>query len=359
MKNLTLIITVIVLVAGLAACGAPKAEETTGAANAVSTETAALSVRVLKLEYHPFQHYFSANGTVEAVDYAYISPEINGQIKEIHVKEGQRVQKGHLLVSLNSEVIRNGIKELESGLELAQTVFNKRKDLWEKNIGSEIQYLQAKTEKDSMENRLESLKAQLKMANIKAPISGIVDKIHLKAGELASPGLPLIQLVDLSKVYVNTEVSEAYLPKLQKGDIVNVSFPTFPQLSRETPIHRTGNIIRVENRTFLVQLKLDNTEEKLKPNMIAIVKMKDFYAQSALVVPSIIIKNDLTGSYCYVAQSVDGKLTAQKAYVEPGLSEGHMTMINKGLEAGQEVITEGYNLVKHGMAVTVAPTETK
>lgn len=354
MRRLLILCVVFLVMAAFYGCGSAPSDE--GAAgnpgSKESTEkSSAVLVSVKKLTPEPFHHYFQANGAVEAVEDAFISPEINGQIKKVHVKEGKRVKKGELLVSLNSDIIKSGIAEAKSGLELARTIYNRRKGLWEKKIGSEVQYLQAKTNKESLENRLKSLEAQLDMALIKAPIDGIVDDVLRKEGELAIPGLQLLRLVNLKEVYVNAEVSEAFLPRIKKGDPVRVSFPTYPDLTVDTVVHRTGNVIKVENRTFLVQVKLPNPGEKLKPNIIAILEMKDFSADAALVVPSIIVKNDLKGAYLYILEESEGELLARKIYVVPGMSEGGKTMIEQGLESGREVIVEGYNLVKNGMPV--------
>ncbi len=348
----------------LAACGADPAKEATTGKNettpAATTESV-LKVTVKTLAYEKFEHFFDANGTLEAVEDAFISPETNGQIKKIHVKEGDRVSAGQLLVTLNADIITNSIAEVQSGLDLATTVFEKRKGLWDKQIGSEIQYLQSKTEKESLENRLKTLKAQLRLSQIKAPISGIVDKIAAKEGELAVPGMQLIQLVNLKKMYVNAEVSEAYLSKVKKGDIVQVLFPSYPELVLDAPIYRTGNVVREQNRTFLVKIVLENAEEKLKPNLMAVIKIKDFYTDTAIVVPSIIIKNDLNGSYLYIVTTEPGnkRTIAKKMYITSGISEGSDTIVAKGLELGQQVIIEGYNLVKSGMAVQVGQPETK
>ncbi|MCP5107353.1 MAG: efflux RND transporter periplasmic adaptor subunit [bacterium] len=358
MKKLLIVLFMMVM---LYACGGNASEEA-GNKKTEGTETktpvakesesgTSILVTVKKVAYERFDHFFQANGAVEAVNDAFISPEINGQVKTVHVKEGRRVKKGDLLVSLSADVIKSGVAEVKSALELAKTIYKRRKGLWEKKIGSEVEYLQAKTNKESLENKLKSLEAQLAMTQIKAPINGIIDEVFMKEGELAIPGMQLIQLVNLKQVYVNAEVSEAYLPKLQKGDAAQVSFPSYPELTLDTVIHRTGNVVRVENRTFLVQLKLDNPGEKLKPNIIAILKMKDFSADAAMVVPSIIIKNDLKGTYIYVAEEKEGKTLAGKIYVTTGMSEGGNTMITSGLEPGRQVIIKGYNLVKNGQEV--------
>ena len=355
MRRLLLVFFVFVAVVSYYGCGASATSDEGTAVQGKNVEAASTGqsssqvqsseqsddevlITVKKMAYEPFNHYFLANGTVEAVEDAFISPEINGQIKKIHVREGQRVKAGELLVSLSSDIIQSSIAEVKSSLALAETVYNRRKGLWEKKIGSEVQYLEAKTNKEALENRLKSLEAQLDMAQIKAPIDGIVDEVSRKEGELAVPGLQLIRLVNLKTVYVNADVSESFLPRISKGDPVQVSFPTYPDWTIDTVIYRTGNVIKEQNR-------------KLKPNIIAVLKMKDFSAEAALVVPSIIVKNDLNGTYVYVTEENEGKLLARKVYVTPGMSESGDTMIDKGLQPGQEVIVEGYNLVKNGMPV--------
>ena len=338
---------VLVMVAG-SFCG-PPAQEAEEGADVIGG--AGVLVSVKDLRYERFEHFFLANGSVEAVTEAYISPEINGQVKQILVEEGDMVKKDTMLLTLNSSVIESSMAEVETSLELATTIYKKRKGLWEKKIGSEVQYLEAKTNKESLENKLKTLKAQKAMTRIRAPIEGIVDQLPLKAGELAAPGQLVVHMICLDNVYVNADISEAYVAKIRKGDPVTVSFPAYPELEIVTTVHYVGNVIKAENRTFKVQLLLDNRDQRLKPNMIAVIKLKDLAVEKALVIPSIIIKNDIKGAYCYVTGEEDGALVAVKTYITPGMSEGSLTMVRAGLEAGQRVIVEGYNLVKNGMKI--------
>ncbi len=356
-KNVIVLIAFVLLVSW--GCGSKSAENSADnpgqknntAGNKTGANDEALLVEVKTVSPELFEHHFTVNGSVEAVEDAFISPELGGQVKAVHVKEGQRVRKGQLLVSLNSDVLNSSIAEVESGLELATTLYERQKGLWEKKIGTEIQYLQAKTNKESLESRLKALKAQLKMNKIQSPIHGIVDEVFQKVGELAVPGLQLMQVVNLKKVYINADVSESYLAKVHKGDTVGVHFPSYPELDTEVNVFRTGNVVKKQNRTFRVQLLLDNEAESLKPNMLAQLTIKDFSADAALLVPSIVLKNDLQGTYLFVTEKSDGKTAAKKIYVTPGISSKGKTMVTEGLKPGQQVIVKGFNLVKNGMPV--------
>jgi len=311
----------------------------------------AVAVATKTMNYEPFNHYIEVSGVVEAKNSAYISPEINGQIKEIYVTEGQRVTKGDKLIRLNGSITKNTIDEVETSLELARTVYKKQKDLWEKNIGSEIDYLQAKNNVESLESRLETLKSQLELTEIEAPINGIIDEIFVKEGELAIPGMQLIQLVNLQDLYVNADVSESYISDVRRGEPVLLEFPSYPDISMKVPVYRTGNVIKPANRTFKVQLKIENKEERLKPNALAKIKINDFSVENALLVPSIIIKEDMKGSYLYKVDQKDQ--TARKVYVETGRTYNDKSIVTKGLTAGDQIIVSGYNQVSNGSKVKI------
>ncbi len=322
-----------------------KLEEDTVSRVPVHTKTVDIEV---------FKHMIEVNGSVEAELQANVSPEINGHIKMIHVNEGQRVSEGQQLLTLSTEVVSNNIQEVKTSLDLARTTYEKQKKLWDQEIGSEMEYLQAKNRVESLESRLKTLQAQLDMAQIKAPFAGIVDDIMMKRGDLAMPGSPLLTMVNLKDLKVNTHVSEAYLSKVEKGDTVRVEFPAFSNLSMDVPVFRTGNIINPDNRTFKVQIKINNIESKLKPNIIAIVHINDYTNRHALVVPSIVIKKDMDGSFLFVVKQDEKEgLVAEKRYVETGKSYRDQTEVLSGLNEGDRVIVEGYNMVTSGTKVSV------
>lgn len=310
-------------------------------------------VNIQQVKLQEFNHYIEVNGIVEAVKDAFVSPEMNGQVKQILVTEGQRVKKGDLLIRLNTAVTESSIKELENALELSTKVFEKQKSLWDQKIGSEIQFLEAKNGKESLELKIKTLKEQLKMSEIRAPFGGVVDEIFIKEGELASPGRQVLQLVNLEKLKVNADVSEAYIASVKEGDMVKLSFPSYPGLEMELPVSRIGNVINSENRTFNLELLLDNPGNQLKPNILAIVRINDLHAEKAVVVPSIIIKQDVDGNFLFTAEKDKDTWVAKKKYIKRGMSYIDQTMIVEGLQENDAIIVDGYNMLVNGSPVRI------
>jgi len=310
-------------------------------------------VSIKEVNFEPFNHFIEVSGNIEAVNAAYISPEMGGQIKEIFVKEGDRVNKGQKLAKLNSSTIDKNINELNTALEYASIIFDKQKKLWDQKIGSEIDFLTAKNTKEGLEDKLETLKAQLELLIIKAPFDGIIDDIIQKEGELAAPGAQMMQLVNLKKLYVNADVAEIYLPVIRKGDKVELSFPSFPELAKIAKIHRVGNIIHPQNRTVNIQLKVNNKNEVLKPNGLALIEINDYSTDEALIVPSIVIKQDVKGSFLYVVKNQGKSILAEKKYVQSGVFYKDQSMIINGLSVGDKVIVEGFNQISDGSEIEV------
>lgn len=312
-----------------------------------------IPVSVKQMEGEAFNHYFLVFGNVEADNYGMISPEMSGKIKSIHVKEGQVVKKGKLLLTLKTEAVEKQIKGIKANLEMAETTYKKQKALWDQEIGSEIQYLQSKAAKDGLEAQLETLESQIKMAQLRAPFDGTVNKIYPKQGEMAGPGMPVIEFVNLNKMTIRANVSEKYVGQVKKGQKVELLFSSIPEYNLTTSIKRVSKVINAKSRTFEIELNIDNPKERIKPNMVSTIKINDYSSKDAFVIPSLVIRKDISGSYVYVVGEKDNKPSVEKKYVDTGLSYKENTQITAGLELGANVIVKGYNLVSSGINVDI------
>jgi len=315
-------------------------------------------VSVKEIKPETFNHYIITYGEVKAKKYAMISPEMNGRIEKIHVSEGEYVTQGQLLVSLNTESIDKQINGVESSLELAVKRFQKLDTLWKQNIGSEIEYLSAKNNKESLESQLASLRAQKRMSQISAPFNGIVNNIFPKEGELASPTMPVIEFVNLGRLTIKADVSETYIGKINEGQMVTLTFSALPELNIKTPVIRVSKVINAASRTFEIEMEIENPEEKIKPNIVSTIKINDFSSDSAFVVPSLAVRKDVSGQYVYTVEQKDNKNIVTKKYVTTGLSYEEKTLIPEGLQKGEKVVVKGYHLVSSGVEVNlVKPSE--
>lgn len=317
-----------------------------------SASSSSIGVVVTPIETRLYEHYVDVSGQVRADKNIVVSPESSGKLVSIDVKEGQRVSKGQVLGRLNTEMIQRGIQELKINLELATTTFERQQNLWEQNIGSEIEYLQAKTQKDGLEKNLEGLEAQLDMAILRAPINGIVDEIILRQGEMASPAMPFARLVNIDQVYITADVSEMYLPKVKAGDKVEVEFPIINKVIENT-IYRTSSVIDADARTFRLRINLNNASNEIKPNMLSVIKLRTFAADNAIVVPSILVKKDFSGEFVFVATQDEGKTVAKKQYIKTGIKDNNNTLVEEGLKVGDQLITKGYAQVVDGSTITL------
>ncbi len=317
----------------------------------------ATKVRADTLQTRDFEHYIKINGSVEAVRDATISPELNGQMKKIMVSRGDRVNAGQVVAELNTSVIENNIEEVKTNLQMAETVYERQKRLWEQEIGSEMQYLEARNRYESLQSSLKSMESQLDLAILRAPFSGIIDDIFIKEGELAMPGSPVMRLIDLTNLYINTDVSERYLPLINSNDSVILQFPIFPDYEDNVPVYRLGNVINSENRSFRLQLRIVNPEEKFKPNMVAALGIKTFSEENVIVIPSILIKEDVQGHFVYIAkQDSGGHYVAEKTYIERGPESEGKTLVEEGIGSGDLIITDGHNKVGDGDMIELINT---
>ncbi|GET32917.1 MexH family multidrug efflux RND transporter periplasmic adaptor subunit [Prolixibacter bellariivorans] len=311
-----------------------------------------IPVKVDTIAQKLFTHTIEVTGNVEANEDITVAPETPGNIISIVVTEGQHVKKGTVMGRLNTEAIQRNIEDLQIQLELAKTVFERQQKLWDQHIGSEIEYLQAKSNKESLERKLEGLQAQLDMATIKSPIDGVVDRIYQKQGEIAGPAIPFAKVVNISNVRIYADVSESYLTSIHAGQEVEINFPALNK-TVTAPIFRKSSTINPDNRTFQVRINLNNPDKEIRPNLVSLLHITDYKAADAIVVPSILIKNDFNGKYVFVAAENSGKWKASKRYVETGRNNNNYTMLSKGLKPGEKLIVEGYEQVVDGSPISI------
>lgn len=309
-----------------------------------------INITVTELNEQRFEHFIEVTGIVEADEDVNISPESAGVIQEITAHEGQQVAAGQVLGKLNTDALERSLDELNIQLDLAETNFNRQKNLWDQNIGSEMQFLQAKSSMESLQKRIESMKAQIQMSEIKSPINGVVDIVYQKEGEMGSPQIPFAKVLNMDKLRVYADVSESYLTSVKQGDTVKLTFPAL-NFEMEAPITRVGNTIDPNNRTFRVRINIQNKGRNLKPNLISIVKLRDYVSEDAIVVPALLIREDFRGEYAFIAEGKGEEFIAKKVHIETGKSQNNRTEVVNGLDDGMLIISEGYTQVSDGSPV--------
>ena len=319
-------------------------------------DTTASYDAVTAFEVNPdmFLHYFEVFGTVEADKSINLFPLNSGKVERIHVKAGQKVSQGQLLVSLDTDLMESSLKELETALALAQTVFNKQQKLWiDEQIGSEIQYLQAKNNYDALVQKLQTLKEQMAMSEVRAPFAGTIDEVFAKVGELAAPQMPAVRLVNTSGVYVKADVPESYANRVKVGTAANVDF-TSMDFEVAAEVLQVGQFIQEGNRTFSINVSLPADPGTVKPNQMVHVALQDYRNDVALAVPSSLIQQDVEGNdFVFVLENKGTYSEVAKVFVEAGLSYEGRTEIKSGIEAGAQLVDKGSRSVRTGQRVHV------
>jgi membrane fusion protein (multidrug efflux system) len=313
----------------------------------------ATPVEVLEVNPKDFTRFVEVQGRVEADDFVNVSSEIGGRITSLLVEEGDYVRKGQLLATTDLETVEKQIAEIETQLELANTVYERQKRLWDQNIGSEIQYLEAKTRMEGLEKSLETLESQISKKNIYAPIGGYVDREFLQEGETASPGMPIIQILNTAEIKVTADIQENFLSAIEKGDSVTVRFPAL-NLSIDETVTQLGRTIDLNNRTFEIQIKTSSRSGQLKPNLLAVIRFKDFQAEDIISVPLDAIHEEVNGNkFVYIVNEESGRFTAKKSYVELGESNVNEVIIASGVRNGDRLITKGSKGISQGELVRI------
>ena len=317
------------------------------------------SVTVLEVRPETFIHSFEALGKVEADRSVNLLPEMGGQIKRVLVSEGERVVAGQTLIELDNSVLRSSLDEVKKSLSLATTLFEKQERLWKQGIGSEVQYLQAKTNKESLEQRIQTVQNQLAMSRVKAPFAGTVDEMNAKEGEFAAPGMALGRLISTGKASVTADIPESYSNVVGKGQKVDLFFPSINK-TLEARVTQVSDYINPDNRSYKVYVNLPATGE-YKPNMLAKVKVRDYEADQALSVPAALVQQDMSGNnYVFVWKLVkDGIGSVEKRAVEVGKNNGEQVEIKSGLVLGETLVDKGARTVRDGQSVKVMTVSAK
>lgn len=295
-----------------------------------------------------FKHYFEVYGNVQSEKAATIYAENSGAIQSIRVKEGQPVKKGQTIVTQDVEIIERNIAEVRTQLDLAKTLFEKQKRLWDQNVGSEVQFLEAKNRKESLESSLETLQEQRQKSSVTAPFDGVVDKIFPKIGELVGMSSPIVRLINLDELYINADISERYMGDISEGDSVWVIVNRRDTL--KSAISRVGDYINPSNRSFEIRVDIQEKIDVLRPNSLVVLKINDYSEEGAIVVPSAVIMQDGSGDdYVFtIEKDTNSDLVARKTPVSTGLSYEGKTMVKTGIDEGDELIDKGSRKVRDG-----------
>lgn len=302
----------------------------------------AKAVEVQPVVYTTFCSYIDVQGKVDAEENVSINAEMPGTVSKINVKVGDAVRSGQVLAELDAKALQQGLAELQNALELASNLYDKQKNLWDQKIGTEVQYLAAKNQKESLEKKMASLQEQLRMMKIVSPINGIVDAVDIKLGQATAPGFPAIRVVNMDKLAVKGEVAESYASKVKAGNEVLIVFPDMKDTVKAR-ISYAAKVISPLNRTFTVTVDLDNPKE-FHPNMVAVMKIIDHLNPKAIVVPVGNIQHSADGAFVYIAN--DGK--AAKVPVIAGRAYNGYTEIVDGLKEGDDLISKGFQDLNDG-----------
>lgn len=308
------------------------------------------TVAVSPLAASNFQHFVESTGRLESENNQLVSPQMGGALTHVYVKIGDYVSKGQRIASIDNSILRNSIQEVQIQLETAKTIFERQRNLWDQKIGTEIQFIQAKSAVESLERRIATLRSQDGMNIVVSPISGVVDEVRLKAGEIAAPGLGIVRIVNFNELKVVGNISDTYAGTIAKGDIVKVKIPDLKKefTARLSYVSQTINPV---SRTFVVEAKIPVADKTLKPNLTALININDQSSNGALVVAQNLVQNTEQGTIVYVAETVGNKKIAKARVVSTGLSFDGKIEIKSGLSAGDLVITEGYQDVVDGQSI--------
>lgn len=298
-----------------------------------------------------FNHYLDIQGNVDTKENILVQPEYSGTLTSLTVKAGQRVGKGQILGRVDDAGMSQQLASIENQYALAKTTFERQKNLWDKKIGSEIQFLQAQTQMISAQKSVAQMRAQVAKTVIRAPFSGTIDEVFVEKGQVVAPSPKgLMRIVNLGNMFVSTSVPETYIGKLKVGTEVDVYLTSLGK-TYKGKVRQVGNFINPDNRSFGIEVSVPNPENLLRPNQVAKLKITDYVNKNAIVVPTNVIQEDgENNKYVYTVTESNGKTgKAKKVLVKVGQSSNNVTEILSGLAADDVVVTEGVNAISDGM----------
>lgn len=339
-----------------------KQHEIMGQLERVSKEIAKLDtaktaplVSTLAINPQTFKHYIEVQAGFNTEKNVLLFAEYNGTLTDILVKEGEQVSKGQLLAKIDDGGLSQQLLQAEVQAELSKTTYERQKKLWEQNIGSEMQYLQAKTNYEAQERAVAQLRKQLNKTRIEAPYAGVIDEVLIEEGNMVGPAAGgVIRLINLDQMYAEADIPEGYISSVKKGKKVDVYIPVL-QDTLEAELSQVNNFINPENRTFKIEARVQNKDWKIKPNMNAKLRIADYVADSTLLIPKNVISEDAEGKkYVFIVTDQKGnRATATKKFVELGLSEGNYYEVLSGISKGTAIINEGARTVLDGQKVEI------
>lgn len=306
-------------------------------------------VSTIKPEKKDFVVYLEAPGKVFTKENIYVSGEIGGTLKAVYATAGMPVKKGTVLAQVDDDLIQKNIAEVEGYYQLANDVYERQKALWDQKIGSEIQYLQAKSNKESLEKKLETIKAQLAKTTIVSPIDGVVDEVYGKFGQLTGPSTPICRLVNLSQIYTETEIAESYVGKFNKGQKVVIEYTPL-NYRQEVPIVAITQQIDPANHTFKITANVPNPNGELKPNLLVNTKLVEYTGKNRVVVPTKLVQEGVNGNYI---MCVNDSNVVQKKAITVGRSYNGSTEVLSGLDGTEQLIDLGFRNVVEGDKVSI------
>lgn len=311
-------------------------------------------VTIASVEPTEFKHFIDIQGTVESHENVAVQPGMPGVVTAVFVKEGDQVSKGQILGETDNRAMKESLAQLQTNLDLAKTAFEKQQRLWNQKIGSEMQFLQAKTQYESLKKSIESMEAQIDMTRMKAPISGVVDQVNVKVGEYAAPGMfGAFNVVNFNRMKVTAKVADSYIQKIKVGDPVKITLNDIGT-SLESKVSFVSKVVNPMSRTFLIEIELGKTESNIRPNMFATLSINDETRSNAIAVTSNLVQKDADGrNYILLAAGNKDQMTAQKRMVATDISYGDKVIISEGLQAGDKLITSGYTEVVDGQLISL------